>query len=401
MPLILVVEQEKRYVERIEQALSPQGWEVLGVEDRAAAMQEAAAADVAVLVVNAEVAEASELVDFFGRGNGGPGAVVLVPESSDEGASDMSADEVLHKPFTDQEISLAVRRCVSAAQSGPTDVSADDDVQLTSEDIFGDVVLELEGAFSLATGKGAESPEQAAPVEAAAEEPAQEPAAPEPAAEAEGDEEAVADEDVEVEAEAPDAEAVETEEPEPDHAAAEEEEGELEEADEAEVEAAPEEEAPEEQEPETAEVEEQLEEEIEPDEPVAEGVDEEGVDDEAVRAATSLLDQELGSLRSREVKIDDEFTRPAEVTDAEIDAMVRSAIVGLEQPATERAPEPGAELEGAGDDAEVGLEFEDAALDGDVEEAEAAAGGSRPNTKLLVAIILLALAAVLAYVLWG
>jgi len=358
-------------------------------------MKKAAEVDVAVLVVNAEVDEASELVDFFGRGNGGPGAVVLVPESSDEGASDMSADEVLQKPFTDQQISLAVRRCVSAAQPGPTEVSGDEDVLLTSEDIFGDVMLELEDAFSQATGKGAKSVERAAPVEAAAEAPAEEPAAPAGAAEeaaavssVEEDEEAVADEDIEVEDEA--------EEPEADQPAAEEEaeeeEGELEEAAEVEVE------EPEvievEEEPEVEEVEEEPEVEEVEEEPEAVEV-EEGEDDEVVAGAASLLDQELGSLRALKVQIDDEFTRPAEVTDAEIDAMVRSAIIGPAEAAKE--PAPGVEPESAEAQSEAALEFEGTASDDDVEETDAPAARQRPNVKLITALLLLLLIALLIF----
>ena len=200
MPLIVVVEQEKRYVERIEQALSPQGWEIQGVADRAAAMQQATDSEVALLVVNSEVSEAAELVSSFSRDKGGPGAVLLVPESSKGDTSELGADEVLHKPFTDQEISLAVRRCISAAQgdeaaaamkggeepAGPM-AMVDDGVQLTSEDIFGDVMSELEDAFSLATGDGDEPAEEAVVAEvepeaeaveeeAASELPAEEPA---------------------------------------------------------------------------------------------------------------------------------------------------------------------------------------------------------------------------------
>ncbi len=395
MPLILVVEKEKRYVERIEQALSPQGWEILGVEDRAAAMARAAEADVAVLVVNAEVAEASELVASFGRSNGGPGAVVLVPENSDDGGSGLGADEVLQKPFTDQDISLAVRRCTSAAQPESTEESAVDEVMLTSEDIFGDVVLELESAFSLATGEGAGEDEQVASAAAPAGEPTE--------VEAAADEEEIAEEDDEAE--------VEAEEPESKEPAAvdEEEDTELAVADEVleeeeteEVEAEEtleegvseeiaEEEEREEVEEDLAEAAEETPEEVgevaaetvEPDEPV-----DAGDGDEVATATDSLLDQALGSLRSQEVKIDDEFTRPAEVTDAEIDAMVRSVVVGPSEPAKQPAPEPVAAVVEAVDGAEGAPEFDGEASGDDEDWADAPVTGRRPIGKLIVAIIL-------------
>lgn len=177
MPLILVVEQEKRYVERIEEALEPQGWEVVGVDDRAAAMRLVADRAADLVVVNSEVDESSELVSAFARANGGPGAVVLVPES-DNGSVPPESDEVLRKPFTDQDLRLAVRRCLSATRDAEAveTVEPASDVKFSSEDIFGDVVLELEGAFNLSGAEADAEDEAVAPSEPAETEPADEPA---------------------------------------------------------------------------------------------------------------------------------------------------------------------------------------------------------------------------------
>lgn len=181
MPLILVVEQEQRYVERIAEALSSQGWNVEGVKDRSGAMERVAEEAASLVVISSEVPEAARLVQSFARSNGGPGAVILVPEDDDNGARELGADEILKKPFTDQDIRLAVRRCVSdgAGDSGigleaPPLEAEPAPVQFTSEDIFGDVVSELESSFG--RGDQASAPaEPAPPVEEPAEEPVEEP----------------------------------------------------------------------------------------------------------------------------------------------------------------------------------------------------------------------------------
>jgi CheY-like chemotaxis protein len=184
MPLILVVEQEKRYVERIEEALGPQGWEIVAVDDRAGVMRLVADRAADLVVVNAEVDGALELVSSFSRSAGGPGTVALVPEAGDNDEVRSSADEVLEKPFTDRDIRLAVRRCLSAgreapAVEAPAATPPPADQRLSSEELFGDVVLELEDAFSVAAG--AEAAEGTAAAEPVAEEPAaEEPAAGEP-----------------------------------------------------------------------------------------------------------------------------------------------------------------------------------------------------------------------------
>ena len=167
MPRILVVEQEQRYVERISEALSSQGWDVEGVPDRAAAVQHVADHETSLVVVNSEVDDSKALIKLFSRHFGGPGTVVLVPENAQDGTDGFGGDEVLQKPFSDQDIRLAVRRCLTgAAKAGATtavasaesgadaEVAAGSERRLTSEDIFGDVVSELESTFALG-GQGA------------------------------------------------------------------------------------------------------------------------------------------------------------------------------------------------------------------------------------------------------
>ena len=125
MPLILVVEQEQRYVERISEALSAHGWEVEGVASRELAQQAVADRSVSVVIVNSEVPESGELILSFSRRFGGPGTVVLIPENGDAGVGKLGADEVLQKPFTDQDIRQAVRRCVIGGADGAPAVAGE------------------------------------------------------------------------------------------------------------------------------------------------------------------------------------------------------------------------------------------------------------------------------------
>ncbi len=187
MPLILVVEQEQRYIERISEALSSYGWAVEGVRDRESALEHVDDGPVDLLVVASDVSGASELLATFVRRAGGPGAVLLVPENPDKEVAELEADEVVQKPFTAKAIRQAVRRCLAdeakrggdgstgepqavstgvssgsgangSAGSVAAGVAAGGDpgkagsgslgALLTSEDIFGDVVSELESALS-------------------------------------------------------------------------------------------------------------------------------------------------------------------------------------------------------------------------------------------------------------
>ncbi len=146
MSLILVVEQEGRYVERIHDALVAEGWRVKVVNGGEAALQAAAAEAPQLVLVNSEVSGARHLLESFARRRGGPGSVALVPEHAGKESAERSqaADERLAKPFTDQELRLLVRRSLSAAREARP-VPGRDGRQLTSEEIFGDVLAEVEG----------------------------------------------------------------------------------------------------------------------------------------------------------------------------------------------------------------------------------------------------------------
>src|SRR5436190_2805955 len=146
MSLILVVEQEGRYIERIHDALTAEGWRVKVVNGREAALQAAASEAPVLVLVNSDLPDGAQLLDQFSRHRGGPGTVALLPERSvgRVTAQELGADELLGKPFSDQDLRLLVRRCLSQQREVRATPTSGGGRQLTSEDIFGDVLAEVE-----------------------------------------------------------------------------------------------------------------------------------------------------------------------------------------------------------------------------------------------------------------
>ncbi|MGE5234417.1 MAG: TonB family protein [Acidobacteriota bacterium] len=147
MSLILVVEQEGRYVERIQDVLTAEGWQIQVVDGRSSALQAAAAAAPQLVLVSIDIGEAGQLLDQFSRHRGGPGSVALVPEAQAGRitAQELGADDLLNKPFTDQDLRLTVRRTLSSAREAkPNAAGGRSGKQLTSADIFADVLAEVE-----------------------------------------------------------------------------------------------------------------------------------------------------------------------------------------------------------------------------------------------------------------
>jgi len=140
MPSILVVEQEPHYVERINAALSAEGWRVRVVAGVDQALQVAAADAPDLVMAGSDIPGFEVLVFSFARGAGGPGLLSLVPEN---GAGPDRADGQIVKPFTDQQVVLAARQALLAQRQPAT--AAPREQKLTSHDIFGDVLAEVEG----------------------------------------------------------------------------------------------------------------------------------------------------------------------------------------------------------------------------------------------------------------
>jgi TonB family protein len=187
MASILVVGQEQRSLERFHRVLSAEGWRVRVAQGRAQALQAAALEPPDLVLAGAEMDGAEELAGAFRRSSGGPGIVVVMSEAGTPTAPAVLGDDRLRLPFGDQDLVAAVRRML-AARTGTAGPVAQP-VRLTSQEIFGDVLAEVEGelgqpvarAGSPAAGPGF-PPLPAAPPAAAAPLPAAQGSRPSPAA---------------------------------------------------------------------------------------------------------------------------------------------------------------------------------------------------------------------------
>ncbi len=143
MSVILVLEQDAGYAGRISSVLRAAGHEVHVVQGPEHALQIAAARPPQLFLASGSNAGAADLLDRFARRRGGPGSVVLLPSTLAEQvqAADYRADEILTKPFTESDLQALARRFLTAPAPAPP---AAQKSQLTSADIFGDVLAEVE-----------------------------------------------------------------------------------------------------------------------------------------------------------------------------------------------------------------------------------------------------------------
>jgi TonB family protein len=145
MASILVVGQEQRSLERFHRVLSGEGWRVRLAEGRAQALQAAALEPPDLVVAGADVPGAEELAGAFRRSSGGPGIVVVMTEGGTPSGPAVLGDDRLRQPFGDQDLVTAVRRMLAAGTGAARPVAPP--VRLTSQEIFGDVLAEVEGQF--------------------------------------------------------------------------------------------------------------------------------------------------------------------------------------------------------------------------------------------------------------
>src|ERR1700687_1175949 len=160
MASILVVGQEQRSLERFHRVLSAEGWRVRVAQGRAQALQAAALEPPDLVLTGAEMPGAEELASAFRRSAGGPGIVVVMPEGGSPTGPGVLGDDRLRQPFGDQDLVAAVRRMLAARRepTGPQSLASalPATVRLTSQEIFGDVLAEVEGQFGQpGTGTGA------------------------------------------------------------------------------------------------------------------------------------------------------------------------------------------------------------------------------------------------------
>ena len=116
MASILVVGQEQRSLERFHRVLSAEGWRVRVAQGRAQALQAAALEPPDLVLAGAEMPGAEELAGAFRRSAGGPGIVVVMPESGLPTGPAVLGDDRLRLPFGDNDLVLTVRRLLAVAR---------------------------------------------------------------------------------------------------------------------------------------------------------------------------------------------------------------------------------------------------------------------------------------------
>lgn len=163
MGLILVVSEDPVEIETIKAAMSVHGWWVTVAADRQAALQVAADQAPKLVVVDSDVTNSIDLLKSFGSQNGGPGVLTCVPEGFD-GALELKeagGDEILTKPVSSAGIFEAVQRCLAAPRPSPDETAAPSTELLTTEEIFGDVLREIEEGEAGLSAAAAAAPEPA------------------------------------------------------------------------------------------------------------------------------------------------------------------------------------------------------------------------------------------------
>lgn len=172
---VLVVTRDAAVGELVRQSLGAEGWWVTAVSDRETAVRSASGQAPQLVVIDGAVDAAADLVRFFAARHGGPGALLLAAtdESDPVAAGAVEADAVLPRCPDAETLAVAARRLLSEPQPSPDEELPTPGQVLNAQDIFGDLLLEMESP----------SPggPQAATVALPAEEPAESFELPRPA----------------------------------------------------------------------------------------------------------------------------------------------------------------------------------------------------------------------------
>lgn len=149
MQMILVVEPDRSFAQRLADALGAAGWTVALAGDRAAAVGRMAEQQPSAVIVDIAVPEAEELLAACAAARGGPGSVAVVPAplAAAVSADDYGADAIITKPFSDDQLHRALEACaLMRKQRRPAATPAGENRSLSSAEIFGEILAEVESA---------------------------------------------------------------------------------------------------------------------------------------------------------------------------------------------------------------------------------------------------------------
>lgn len=148
MPLILVVTKDDRIPGRVREALGPEGWSIAHVRGVTEAMQEVASEAPDLFLVASELEGAGNVLSSFARRQGGPGTIALLADEAPEpdalsgSLPGLGADAGLTRTFDPGQLRDAVERILRTGDRPPG--TAAEGPKLTSREIFGDLVAEVE-----------------------------------------------------------------------------------------------------------------------------------------------------------------------------------------------------------------------------------------------------------------
>ena len=171
MIVILVVSSEERIGRHVRSVLGSQGWWVTTAADREEALRASADHQPGLVIVDCEIEGAAELVRTFGVKNGGPGVLLLETPGDGDGAFhvfEAGADQILSKPPRGRELLEAAKRVMALPHQSAGAIVAGSGEKLSAEEIFGEVLMELEATEpGTATGPAAlEAPQSSSEVSA-------------------------------------------------------------------------------------------------------------------------------------------------------------------------------------------------------------------------------------------
>lgn len=158
MKSLLVVSADPRQNARIKAALSVQGWWVSEVADRQTALRAAADQAPNLVLVDGDLAGALDLAKGFSVTGGGPGVVLL-----GGGPAAAAADAVLPKPVETEEMVRAVHRLLATPKAAESAEAPRTQRRFTADELFGDILREIESLGDGEEGVAAAPPRRAAP----------------------------------------------------------------------------------------------------------------------------------------------------------------------------------------------------------------------------------------------
>lgn len=150
---VLVVTHQATTGELVRQTLGAEGWWVTAVADRETAVRSASDQAPQLVVIDGSVDEAGELVRFFASSHGGPGALLL----GDGAGAAATADAVLPYEPDAEELAATARRLLKQPPSSPADRLPAPGAVLNAQDIFGDLLAEMEGGSDSADSREIEA----------------------------------------------------------------------------------------------------------------------------------------------------------------------------------------------------------------------------------------------------